>query len=949
MGRQKKNELDAILEQLKKSYATDDVDNIDNSLLEEEETDKDTELASALEKIFASNEIKGEEIIISEDDVQDFISDINITEDNEKSDSLIDEDALSVVINQENVESVSSITHDIDDEEAFDDDTDTLISEEELVDNVLSAMLKLEERDDNEVIVDEKSVDNEEIIPSCDECMEEIAVESGVNVDVESCIQEAVDDDQDQTNNVTEQFPTIDKIRSSEEDRACDEEDDEGADNNELDLVTDVIAELNDEIDEFDTLSEANDTGVSEELSKATTDEYDYTFDELQSDLRSMSFYKPEKDLSKVYIDKQDENSTSITDVQAHNTTNKIGESDTDTAELHDISLLMKFGYGTDSGLGIRKESFREVVVEKNKEYTPGNKRIIHGFIGKEFAEASQREAIMKKFKRDRIHLLIMSIIVSMLSVTMCTIDGFSAKMILAEDYIRTLIIGIAALILVSVILGKRLYLGILSVLRYEHNPYSWIAFIHIVYILYSVFAIILIEKSMPYHIGIPYFSLCGYVLICTSLTVWAEYIDCYREMNTFEFISSDHDHFVAEKELGNCHSTDKSKSDISYRYSIRRTGIVSGFFKRASDNSARKVNNVMAMSILFAVSILIGISASIITDSAINGAHSAILILISSTQLSFAIVPSLIYYLNCMVLRRKNSAFVSSDSAYEYTKIDSLTFNDTEALEVVSITEINPGNESDNPKKWSNMANNVFIALGGPVSEFLLRDQTSNVDHDLIINSITENGIDLYFDSSVNVLIGDAQYMLYHNIRVRTDIKLTTAVRGADRTVIYVAFDGVPRAGYIITSKIKVQFVDMLKMLSSHGIKASLNSYEPEVNEGYFELNKIDISLDVNKPNLYEDIRRADAVDSGVVSDTNSGVCLALLYGSKMIRDNKRNKISKIIQSVICFLSSITLISLCYIFSMITHTGMMLLFYLTSVLVLIPNMVQVIEILRRK
>ena len=109
MGRQKKNELDAILEQLKKSYATDDVDNIDNSLLEEEETDKDTELASALEKIFASNEIKGEEIIISEDDVQDFISDINITEDNEKSDSLIDEDSLSVVINQENVESVSSI------------------------------------------------------------------------------------------------------------------------------------------------------------------------------------------------------------------------------------------------------------------------------------------------------------------------------------------------------------------------------------------------------------------------------------------------------------------------------------------------------------------------------------------------------------------------------------------------------------------------------------------------------------------------------------------------------------------------------------------------------------------------------------------------------------------------------------------------------------------------
>ena len=53
MGRQKKNELDAILEQLKQSYGTAQEDDLEDSLLETEESEEDAELASVLEKIFA--------------------------------------------------------------------------------------------------------------------------------------------------------------------------------------------------------------------------------------------------------------------------------------------------------------------------------------------------------------------------------------------------------------------------------------------------------------------------------------------------------------------------------------------------------------------------------------------------------------------------------------------------------------------------------------------------------------------------------------------------------------------------------------------------------------------------------------------------------------------------------------------------------------------------------
>ena len=55
MARHKKSELDAILEQLKQSYAPDTDLDLEDSLLETEKSEEDSELTSALEKIFANN------------------------------------------------------------------------------------------------------------------------------------------------------------------------------------------------------------------------------------------------------------------------------------------------------------------------------------------------------------------------------------------------------------------------------------------------------------------------------------------------------------------------------------------------------------------------------------------------------------------------------------------------------------------------------------------------------------------------------------------------------------------------------------------------------------------------------------------------------------------------------------------------------------------------------
>ena len=57
MGKQKKNELDVILEQLKKSYATDS-DEVMNDSTGETENEDDKELSAVLERIFSETDDK---------------------------------------------------------------------------------------------------------------------------------------------------------------------------------------------------------------------------------------------------------------------------------------------------------------------------------------------------------------------------------------------------------------------------------------------------------------------------------------------------------------------------------------------------------------------------------------------------------------------------------------------------------------------------------------------------------------------------------------------------------------------------------------------------------------------------------------------------------------------------------------------------------------------------
>ena len=834
-------------------------------------------------------------------------------------------------------------------DEAIVQDTESS-TEEELVDNVLNAMLKLSERIDD-------LVENNEAECVSEEESDETTTEEDVFLnDVYS------EDDVVPIDNLcetAENFETdlSDEIIYREElswDELPDDDNDEPDDKDESLLYSEEFAEEDDlaghDTEEvlFEVDQSVEDNIVCDLPCLKILDAERYTFDELQSDLESMTFFKPQKDLKLHRIEDTGEITSNYDQVA--------DETENDTILAKDVSLLMKFGYGSDAGLGISEEDVRDVIVEKNKQFSIEKHRIIHGFTGKTFEFASQKQSVEKKFKRDKTQLLIFAVIASIFAITMCIGDFISVQIKDVEDYITMMIIGIAFIVAISLMLLKRLYSGIISTIKSEYDPYSWICFLHTGYILYSL-GVIVIFLNNPYYIFYGrHISLGGYVLLCTALTVWSEFFDCCRESDTFDTVSSDGEHYVAEKDVGLCQSLDKKKSDITNRYSVRRTHFVSGFFNRISKRQAKRMNSIIFMSVILAVSVVIGIAVSIITENVLDGVNSSLLIFLAAIPLSSAIVPSLIEYLNCLRLKKSGSAFIGSSVVSEYTEMDSLSLSGTEAVEIVSITEINPEKGSENTKKWSNMAKNVFISLGGPVSVFLnsQTDRESNIEHDLIINSVSENGIDVYFDSSVNVLLGDRQYMLAHNIKVKTDVKLATALKGSDRSVIYAAFDGVPRVGFIITSKIKPSFPETLKKLQSNEIKATVNTYEPEINENYFEANDVGVSLSVRKPVLYENIAVSGASDSGVVASSLLELCSLIGYGRVILGDRAQHKRTLLTQIIAGSCVSVLLVLLMCSSSEtglieILRSNVLSIFYIASLLSLIPNVVHIVKILKRK
>ena len=911
MGRQKKNEIDSVLEQLKKSYADSIDDELEDSLLESEKSEEDTELSAILEKIFSTNKDSED----SAPESADAEGDAALS--SERGEEIIPQEKTEIELSESEDDLKSRQVSESKSEEPPVSNEEIEKTEEERVDDVLRAMFGGGQSQDSN-----DGISAEDFPVSLDSSNKD---EQIIQADISYTQDLHSDDTSDQVSTPLSEYN--EPVVNAQQD-----------DN-------DFIAEEEACVDETD----ADDVPETAESSSKILDPQEYISAPLQTSTSCLSFFKPEKDLdfSNAFDEIHDQKSTGTQD--------NISEIKPEITDK-DISLLMKFGYDSEICTGGQSGHANTVIFDNSKKYVPEKHKIIHGYIGKEFSSKSQIPEIKKKYKIDRSFLLIWAILVSIITFVVITLDITS--LFSHVDSNVQLSFYLIASLLVGLLLINKIYYGASSLIKFDANEYSMPAIILIenvvcTLILYIIFHLVEDASFLPFG---------GYAFIYVTLAVWAEYIDCIREMNTFAFLTGSETHYVAEKRSyeDNSESENVFKSGTinraSEKYIIKQSNFISGYYRKITEGKSEKINTMIILGILPILSVILGLTNVFLNDSVTFGVNIASYVLFLSVPISSVISLSVINYVNYIRFKQKGCTVIGQNSVENLSNAESLIFEDTDVIEIVSCTEINPETGSDKSKKWLNIARNVFSSLGGPLAKAItsVADNGSNVSHDVSINSISDNGVDIYFDSSMNILIGDRRYMLSHGIKVKTDVNLTGAVTGTDRSVIYMAFDRIPKIGFIISSKVKDSFVSTLEILKNSGINVEVKTYEPQINEYFFESNNIEIPISIIKPSNFELIAPSNVSDSNIVSIGLNELCRALECSRQASKEYHTHKKIKKIQSIIGFISACVLALLSFLPSSLIaqselHFAIQLSFYSISLLMVIPNVIQIIKILKRK
>ena len=346
------------------------------------------------------------------------------------------------------------------------------------------------------------------------------------------------------------------------------------------------------------------------------------------------------------------------------------------------------------------------------------------------------------------------------------------------------------------------------------------------------------------------------------------------------------------------------NKDSLSYR--LVKASLISGFFKKTSNSVFGGVNLIYIIGIVPILSLIAGTVSIVISENILNGVYSMMMTTLLCIPFSYVLDPSVIEYVTSVFLRKEKIALIGYDAADSLSKINSLYFDDTDAIEIISYTEIHPTKSAD-ARKNLEIARKVFISLGGPLGEISKKmastDPAVDERSDIIINSISDNGIAMYFDSSINILLGDKNYMQAHNIKVKTDSNLNTAIKGFDRSVIYMAFDGIPKLGFIITSKVKPEFASVVSLLGQNEVETFVDTYEPQINDLYFEQNKADEVhiVSVSKSEKYEFTDYKDICDGQIICASDSfSLARAILKCHEIVQ--KRRSHRKLSYAIITF-----------------------------------------------
>lgn len=863
------DEVTKMLEMLK--MQAESATNTEKEVTQATENTPDSadDLKNMLKKQFSAED-QGENAIESEDysfdEVSDFVADEEADEVNKIENTDEEEiDDVQIVEKFEEEDLVDEESKQITETDVSDYDAVDLILKEANSDTYKELDSELNEETGNIIEEFEEVADEpEEIIEELDDMEKEEEIIEDPVLSEESFVEEAVAEDE----------PDSD---ISED--AVSEADDEMISEESIDYGDVLEGQQGTVFNEFveDLAGDLEDVVFEAEITDSHAPNKQYTiFEDWEQLMKSQDFAAVEEDI--LPPDEEELAQSQSLDESRKGKTDYfnpvVSKNDLDAV---DIALMVALGGKSELNETVGFEKIRQAV-EQTEEENAANleDKKIYGYCGDEYSSLAQNGRIRKKYHSDKTKLLIQVIGTAFFALITLIYElsgwsgrEFSGVLSVTEHPTFHVLAGLVLLIGCVAVSGNKL-------IRLFKDAVSFSSVSYIVALVALVTSVLHDVLIITTNYASPAYTIHSVSAVLLLIGLVYDLFDLIQQAGVFNIVSSSEKKLVLEPygKIRVDDNEDTGEMIDQDSYCISRVPSVKKYFARTqrpvSDNT---VGKLIPLIVSFSVAICVALLLLLVGQ----GLTALFSLLIT---LSFLLVCTVMFesetafFIAYQMLKKNKTGIIGKSSVAEHGKCNIVYFDDFNVFNKKSV-RTKGLKLYDNNEIYRILYHTqaVFSKVGGPlkgVFEFATTEMTHSKRVE--IKEISKEGISAVVDGRTAVLIGTGAFMrsrYIHPSYTAADIKLEEK---GEESIMFIALNGILGAKLYVTYQFSSEFEKLAKKLNERGVNIGIRSSDPNVNnkwaKNYGRVKKIPISI--VRPTLKEIKPNDKSIESGVISTKN-------------------------------------------------------------------------------
>ncbi len=499
--------------------------------------------------------------------------------------------------------------------------------------------------------------------------------------------------------------------------------------------------------------------------------------------------------------------------------------------DLSTINIMMQFCEKQELEKTIGDEKVDGFL--KAEDLTANEGEVFREFDDKEYADASQNDEILAKYKKNHKSALLSMlgcIAIAALAFVYELLPLFDVELSGILSYVEYpavyALLGLQFVAFAAAICYKKLWNGMKGAFSLTPNTYSIIAIILWLTAIYDTVVVIILSVAGD---ALPSMYNATAVII-TALLASAEYLTVVLEMKAFEVYSSDAKKYTAIKEArrGGIGSKmyDGGLEEDKAVYSIKSVDFPNGFFRSIkAKHSKNKLLTVLIIPVL-----VIGIIASVVSailGSSAYASSAAFIVCVYAILPVVLIFTEILPYTVAMIkLSKRGSAFAGIEAVKKYDNCNVFVFNDLHMFKKCKTEDVGIAiYDTSVGYLVLGCIDALYSKIGGPLSGMKMNLPDVFKFQNVSIKRITKNGIEAIIDKKHTLVVGEAAFLQRYGLNFPPNEK------DNGRSTLCVSLNGKISAKLSVKYEAEPVFEMLVERLNADGISSAIETYDPLIN----------------------------------------------------------------------------------------------------------------------